>query len=235
MLKFWSCNSVKPFRPLENSQQTFSLWNIYLITDQTHDSVSHTCRPLTDRSNRAPNPSLTLLHVNTLGLFCFLFFSFFLGGGGGRLLRSFPTQRNRSDCSNSWGGGGGGGGREGGRKKLQCNVAFSILPGSHCPAEDGERRRGGGGGGGRVVVTPWDSLFPPPTSLILFVTLPPLFLSLSTFSVCRLLFSPLLSSPVLSSHTPFSLTSLTHPALSLCIRGSCFSVSDWTCLIKMRR
>ena len=220
------------FCPLENSQQTLSLWNIYLITDQTHDSDSHTCRPLTDRSNRAPiHPSRSYMSKLSLGLFCFLFF--FLGGGvGGRLLLSVPTEWNRDDVSNSWMGGG----REE-KAAMQRGVFHSAWKPPSSWGWRGEEGRKGGGG--RVIVTPWDSLYPPPTSLILSVTLPPLFLSLSTFSVCRLLLSPLLSSPLLSS-PPLShpsLSHLSHPLcpLSLCIRGSCPSVSDWTCLIKMKR
>ena len=217
MLKLWSCDSVKTF---------FVLWRIHSKLSACGTFTSSLTRlmiqihtPAVHWQTEATEPQ-SIPHAPTCQnsvWVCSAFFSFFWGGGGvgGRLLLSVPTEWNRDDVSNSWMGGG----REE-KAAMQRGVFHSAWKPPSSWGWRGEEGRKGGGG--RVIVTPWDSLYPPPTSLILSVTLPPLFLSLSTFSVCRLLFSPLLSSPLLSSpllssHTLLSLTSLTHSALSLSV------------------
>lgn len=87
------------------------------------DCFSSTCCPLTDRSNQEPCASLMLFGSPFI-------FSVSLFDG---LLLSVPSMQTRADVKNSWIRG-----REG--KSLQCNVAFSILLGSHSPAADGEKR-----------------------------------------------------------------------------------------------
>lgn len=105
----------------------------------------------------------------------------------------------------------------GGGKKLRCNVAFSILPGSHRKREGGGEKAGG------------DSLLPPPTLLIpLLSPCPPLFFSLSTFLSLFFQFSHTLSLFFPQSPTlPLS--------RSPCKRGSCLSVSDLTCLTEVMK
>lgn len=120
-------------------------------------------------------------------------------------------------------------GREGGREIEKSNDATWRFPFClEATVQPMMERRGGGEEGGGVI-TPWDSLFPPPTFLILFF-------NLSFSSVCLLFLSPFFYSPPLSSHIPSFFphpSSLTPPAhsLSLWIRGSCLSVFE--CLREM--